>query len=261
MANVVIGGMGLDADATDPAASRGVLASAHSSRLTSAMIPRLTRLFALLLFTVTLRAAEPVRIGCMGDSLTAGAKVNAATESYPAQLQQMLGAGFVVKNFGKGGATLWHGGKPNAFEELAGVTEFAPHVVVVAFGTNDTRSRDVAYWSHAGEFDAELTKLLDTLAALPSKPRVVLCYAPAIQADLPGMTPEIHDNRAERQPRLAELRTKIHAIASARGLAIVDFFTPTEKHPELYADDGVHLNAAGYRVMAEAVRGVVTSKQ
>jgi acyl-CoA thioesterase I len=219
----------------------------------------MSRLLSLLLSLVAFaaHAAEPIRVACLGDSITAGAKVKAATESYPAQLQQMLGAGFVVKNFGAGGATLWHGGRPNAFQQLPGATAFAPQLTIVMFGINDTRSRDVNYWSHFAEFDADVAKLLDTLLALPGQPRVLLCLPTANFAELPGMPDDRKANVAERLPRLTEVRAKIADIAkrhAARGVELVDLHAATEKRPDVFDVDGVHLNAAGYKLLAETLR-------
>jgi lysophospholipase L1-like esterase len=211
-----------------------------------------------LLASLAARAAEPIRVACLGDSITQGAKVNAATESYPAQLQQMLGAGFIVKNLGLGGASMWHGGKPNVFQEMPGATAFAPRIAIVMFGINDTRSRDVDYWSHfAPDFENDARKVLDTLLALPAKPAVLLCQPTANFADLPGMPDERKANVAERLPRLVEVRAKIAGLAkayAARGVVLVDLHAATEKRPELFNVDGVHLTAAGYLLLAETLR-------
>jgi lysophospholipase L1-like esterase len=222
----------------------------------------LRRWFALAFTLAALPAlgAEPVRVACLGDSITAGAKVNAATESYPAQLQQMLGAGFVVKNFGIGGASMWHGGKPNAAQELPGATAFAPQIAIVMFGINDTRSRDVDYWSHFPEFEADASKLLDALLALPTKPSVLLCTPTPNFANLPGMPEARTANVAERLPRLAEVRAKVAVIAkkyAARGVQFVDMHAPLEKRPEVFDADGSHLKPPGYKVIAETLRPLV----
>jgi lysophospholipase L1-like esterase len=209
--------------------------------------------------TLALRA-EPVRVACLGDSITAGAKVNAATESYPAQLQQMLGEGFAVKNFGAGGATLWHGGSPNAFQQLPAAKTFAPQIALVNFGINDTRSRDVDYWAHFPEFEADARKLLDELLALPTKPIVFLCLPTANFADLPGMPDERKASVAERLPRLVEVRTKLRALAASLDPArvrLVDLNVVTEKQPDVFNLDGVHLRPAGYRLLAETLRPLV----
>ncbi|MGL4908313.1 MAG: sialate O-acetylesterase, partial [Bacteroidales bacterium] len=48
-----------------------------------------------------------IRVACVGNSITEGFKLqNPTTESYPAQLQRMLGSKYMVKNFGKAGTTL-----------------------------------------------------------------------------------------------------------------------------------------------------------
>jgi len=217
--------------------------------------------FAVTLAALPVRGAEPVRVACLGDSITAGAKVNAATESYPAHLQRMLGAGFVVKNLGIGGASMWHGGKPNAAQELPGATSFAPQIAIVMFGINDTRSRDVDYWSHFPEFEADATKVLDTLLALPTKPRVFFCTPTPNFANLPGMPEARSANVTERLPRLAQVREKVREIAktyAARGVQLVDLHAPLEKRPELFDPDGSHLKPDGYKLLAETLRPLVT---
>lgn len=203
------------------------------------------------------RAESPIRVACIGDSLTAGAKVKAATESYPARLQEMLGAGYLVKNLGLGGATMIRKGSPNIFKELPAAKEFQPQIAIVNFGINDTRSRDVSFWSHFDEFPGDAKAALTELLDLPSQPFVLLCLPTAIFADLPGQADDRKENVGERQPRLAEVRAKLREIAASfagRRIEVVDLFAATEKHPEIADLDGIHLNAAGYRLMAETLR-------
>ena len=56
----------------------------------------------------------PVRVACVGNSITYGTGIaNRDKDSYPAQLQAMLGNKYLVGNFGKPGATLLrHGHRP-----------------------------------------------------------------------------------------------------------------------------------------------------
>lgn len=42
-------------------------------------------------------------------------------------------------------------------------------------------------------------------------------------------------------------------VAAARGIPVNDLFTPVLEHPEYFADDGVHYNAAGVAVLGDAV--------
>lgn len=220
------------------------------------------RLFTLLALTLAAAHADPIRVACTGDSLTQGAKVNAATESYPAQLQQMLGDKFEVKNFGVGGATMMQHGKPNAFQQLPQVKAYSPHIVVVAFGTNDTRSRGVDYWNHVDEFVPDATKLIGELTKLPTSPRILLCLPASHMADLPGMAGDRKEVNAERVPRMEEIRAKLRTLAASlakKNVTLVDLEAPTRGKTELFDLDGVHMKPAGYRVLAEALKPAIES--
>ena len=50
-------------------------------------------------------SADPIKVACVGDSLTEGNGASDGNE-YPAQLQRMLGRGYEVKNFGVGSRTV-----------------------------------------------------------------------------------------------------------------------------------------------------------
>ena len=71
------------------------------------------------------------------------------------------------------------------------------------------------------------------------------------------MPEERKKNIAERQPRLAKVREKWHALAASYGghrVKVVDLQAATEKRSEIFNADGVHLNAAGYKLLAETLR-------
>ena len=60
----------------------------------------------LLLASSGLFAQSPIKIACVGNSITYGAgMVNREKNAYPAQLQSMLGDGYEVRNFGVNGTT------------------------------------------------------------------------------------------------------------------------------------------------------------
>ena len=64
------------------------------------------RILLLALFSLmTARAAEPIKVACVGDSITQGSGAQKG-KSYPAQLQGLLGEGYLVGNFGVSGRTL-----------------------------------------------------------------------------------------------------------------------------------------------------------
>ena len=86
--------------------------------------------------------ASPVRVACVGDSITWGYGIsNREHNCYPAQLAAMLGTNWEVRNFGVNATTLLHQGnlpyvrQPADAEALA----FKPDVVVIDFGANDSK--------------------------------------------------------------------------------------------------------------------------
>ena len=124
------------------------------------------------------------------------------------------------------------------------------------FGVNDTRSEGVDYWEHFDEFESDARKLLEALRAFPERPRVLLCTPTAHFADLPGMTAERRTSVALRMPRLLEVRAKIMRLAQEyidHGVKPVDLHAVTAAHREGFDSDGVHLNAAGYTLLAETL--------
>src|SRR4051812_29307883 len=75
------------------------------------------------------------RVACVGDSITQG--VGAAKgESYPAQLQKLLGDGWEVLNFGVSGRTLLKKGDHPYWSEKAYENALAskPNAVIIMLG-------------------------------------------------------------------------------------------------------------------------------
>lgn len=122
----------------------------------------------------------PIRVACLGDSITAGARVNATAESYPARLQELLGNTYDVRNFGIGGATLIRTGRPNIWQTLDDVRGFRPHIVIISLGTNDTVGGRRKNWDNIEQFEDDYSELINALADLATKPRIVLCTPTAM---------------------------------------------------------------------------------
>src|SRR3954469_2126961 len=82
-------------------------------------------------------AAMPLRLACVGDSITDGYQMpDKAHFSYPAQLGRLLGAEWEVRNFGASGATLTrHTGYPYDERPVhADALAWKPDIVVIALG-------------------------------------------------------------------------------------------------------------------------------
>ena len=140
---------------------------------------RIFRGMALMFFAVivaaTAVAQKPVRVACIGNSITYGMKLeNRERDAYPFQLQRMLGEGYEVGNFGKNGATLLRRGHRPYLEqeEYRQAMDFAGDIVVIHLGVNDTDPRD---WPNYGdEFVHDYMALMDSLRSVNPKARFIV---------------------------------------------------------------------------------------
>jgi len=211
--------------------------------------------FALPCFTgcAARQPAGRVRIACVGDSITYGARLaDREKDCYPAQLQRMLGGGAEVMNFGVGSCTLIRKGRPNVWSQLEKIRKSAPDVVIVSLGTNDTCGGSRRCWNHKDEFPADCRDLIDAIRAFPSRPSVWLCAPTPMVLETPGLSPKRKADLEERRPRLGELIAVIQAVAREKKTGFIDLNTPLAGRADLFTEsDGVHPNQAGYLAVAE----------
>lgn len=206
---------------------------------------------------VELSIAEPIRVACLGDSITSGARVDGKTKSYPARLQDILGDKFDVRNFGIGGATLIKTGRPNIWRNLESVVAFQPHIVMISLGTNDTVAGRRKNWEQIDRFESDYAELIHSLAALPTKPRIVVCTPTAMVLE----TPELSDKRLadliERKTRLQDLCVRIRELAKShadQNVSLLELNAVLAGRADLLTRrDGVHPNEEGYLAIAKAV--------
>ena len=138
----------------------------------------LLTLLATALFTPALHAAEakPVRVACVGDSITYGAGVeHREKNNYPKVLGDLLGEKYEVKNFGLNGATLLKKGDLPYWktQEFDRANAYQPDVVVIKLGTNDSKPQN--WGQHKAEFAADARALVTHFQGLSSKPKVFVC--------------------------------------------------------------------------------------
>ncbi|MEM8891194.1 MAG: GDSL-type esterase/lipase family protein, partial [Bacteroidota bacterium] len=84
---------------------------------------------------------EKKRIACVGNSITEGALLqNPPQESYPGQLQSLLGSGYEVLNFGYSGATVSNNSPLPYMSQQVYSDALASQadIVTIMLGTNDT---------------------------------------------------------------------------------------------------------------------------
>ena len=166
---------------------------------------------------------ETIRIACVGDSLTFGyVSSNPQTKSYPVRLQEMLGDGYTVMNFGRNSATLLTG-TDLAYEdqqEYQNSLASDPDIVIIMLGTNDSKAK---YWEEGGreKFAEDARKLVSTYQNLPSKPEVIFASSPAC---LYALKTDIRGNIIEDE--IVPMQRK---LAKENGWKFIDMFARTSE--------------------------------
>lgn len=202
------------------------------------------------LITRAAEEAAPVRVACVGDSITFGHGVaDRARNCYPAVLGQLLGAKYVTKNFGNSGATLLKkGDRPYwGLAEFKQAGEDAPGIVVIKLGTNDSKPQN---WKHKEDFAADLAAMVDHFAALPSKPKIFLCLPVPVYKTQWGI------NEATVAGEIIPI---IKKVAAEKKAGVIDLHAALAGRPELFPDH-VHPNAAGAKLIAQAVQAAIAGK-
>lgn len=193
----------------------------------------------------------PVKVGAIGNSITYGAGVeDREVNNYPAKLQNILGDGYEVRNFGKSGATLLRHGHSPYFkhEEYAAAMEFAPDIIVVHLGINDTDPRD--YPEYGDEFVGDYVALIDSFKSVNPNVRVIL-------ANLTPLLSKHFRFRSGTRAWRDSLRNLIPVVADITGSELIDFGELFRDRPNLIPD-AIHPNAEGAAMMADFVGKALT---
>ncbi len=207
---------------------------------------------------------DAIRVACIGNSITDGHGIEMAPQhGYPALLQQRLGEGYWVKNFGVSARTMLNKGDHPYMNEMAwrDALAFNPDIVIIKLGTNDSKPQN---WQYGSEFKQDLkqmiTQLCPTLAApakkkgkkakttVPVKPQIYLCTPiPAFKS-----TWEINDSVIVNG--IIPIQQE---VAKEYGLQVIDLHTLFAEDSDKVLPDGIHPNEKGVRKMAEIIAGVL----
>ena len=183
--------------------------------------------------------SHPIRVACVGDSITLGVGTqNPQQESYPARLQTLLGKQWDVRNFGVGGRTLLR--KADAFD-YSSALEYKPDVVIIALGTNDAKTE--IWRAHQREFTDDYVAMIKAFQALPNHPHVWACLPPPAFPGNFGITEDVIRDG---------VMPGIKKAAQLTGIKLIDFHAPLLGKSSWFPD-AIHPNEAGARRIAEMV--------
>lgn len=204
-----------------------------------------------LLLCVTLSAQKKTKVACVGNSITYGATLSdPATESYPSQLQQLLGNQYEVGNFGKSGATLLNKGHRPYMqqEEFRKALTFAGDIVIIHLGINDTDPRN---WPKYRDFFVrDYLALIDSFKVVNPNCRIIISRLTPISdrhLRFESGTRDWHD----------QIQLAIESVARYAGVQLMDFHEVLYPYPFLLPD-AVHPTKEGATLMAKAVYSAIT---
>jgi lysophospholipase L1-like esterase len=183
--------------------------------------------------------AQIIRVACVGDSIT-------EWSNYPQALQELLGDGYLVGNFGVAGSAVTKNSdipymNQSAFEEAK---EFEPDVVVIMLGTNDAKDFNYRYIYN---FVNDYHDLVTSYDVLPEDQQIYLVKPPPIYNNSLGLE---NSNLEEG------VIPNIEQVADDLDLPTIDVNSVMTNHSE-YFQDGVHPNDEGAEVIASTINNAI----
>lgn len=199
---------------------------------------------------------DQIKVACVGDSITYGHGIaNWPKNNYPARLQELLGDGYHVANFGHSGRTVSDSGD-NPYiesEQYRLSIEYDADIIIFMLGTNDTKPQN---FKDIDTFMADYEKLLNRYKESNPDARIILC-TPA-RAFYPKDKSSGETN-FDIQPSIVEqIKTRILSYALLNGYECIDVYDLTYGHSEWFKTDNVHPSADGAFAIAEAVAKKIT---
>lgn len=221
----------------------------------SAVLLLLFGAFLTLLSPARLQAADtgtPIRIACVGDSITAGypSKTPAET-SYPSRLQNLLGDGYTVSNYGKTGFKLMKGGNKSYWgtDEHTASLNSNPDIVILMLGTNDSKAEN---WTEKDHFLSDLEEMIQGYQALSSQPTVYVCTSPRMRQAYENMTTQTGLDNAVINNEIVPLQKR--AAEETPGCRLIDV-NAFSQEGFAYGDfsDYCHPTNEGYQKLAKFI--------
>lgn len=201
---------------------------------------------------------KKIKIACIGDSITYGYGAAAqATDSYPAQLQNMLGSNYQVGNFGRNSAYLLPSDNPYNVKDPAlsyrktqayrNSLQFNADAVIIMLGINDIRSMSCE--EAINDVKESLINLAQEYMALPTVKQVYI-----------ATSTKVVNSVVFEQLCDGVLQGIQFEVAEQLNLPVIDIWGMTRDYFDVmlhYTADKVHPNTAMYKTIAKAVYSVL----
>lgn len=190
---------------------------------------------------------DAIKVACIGNSITDGFGIDMRTAyGYPAQLQQLLGKDYWVKNFGVSSRTMLNKGDYPYMNEMAwkDALAFKPDIVIIKLGTNDSKPEN---WQYGAEFKQDLQQMITTLRK-NNNPKIFLC------TPIPAFKPTWNISDSVIVNIIIPIQQD---VAKKNKLQVIDLHTLFANDGDKMVDDGIHPDNKGARKMAEIIAGAI----
>ena len=185
----------------------------------------------------TSAASTKTKVACIGDSLTRGYLLEDAQSSYPAQLQQLLGAQYEVRNFGHTSSYVIDDGpvEYRNTEDYTAAIQYDADILIFMFGANDVG----AYNFTPLYFQNQYRELIDSFRQTKKHPKIYLIIAP--------------DSRDLHFGLIQQTIQPVMTLGQQLSATVINPYYLFLGHPEDYLSDGLHLTGTAYGKLAQLV--------
>lgn len=185
---------------------------------------------------------DAIRITCIGASITEGARIDDRREnSFPGQLQSLLGMGYHVMNFGVSSATMLKKGDFPYWDQppFQKASDSNPDIVFIDLGGNDAKAVNRPFYD---ELTSDAREMIRHFRELPSQPRVILL--------LPTVSFETDESQIWDKVITAEIAPRLRRAALEEGVEVLDMRQLLVDRPDLLPDR-IHPEEKGSGIMAK----------
>ena len=198
-----------------------------------------------------MRVGAPIRIVCVGNSITDGYGLGTRAQAWPAQLERILGSDYAVYNYGVSGTTMSRAAEATYWKtgSYTNAKNADPHILIIALGTNDA---DPWRWDQYGaDFKKDYLAMVEEFRAGGKNP-VLYCT----------LAPPIYPTASSKQNTYIEekLIPLVKEIAAELNAYVIDYHTDMMGKPEAFPDN-VHPNEDGALQLAQLAAKVVQGAQ
>ena len=181
-------------------------------------------------------ASAKTKVACIGDSLTRGYLLEDA-QSYPAQLQQLLGAQYEVRNFGHTSSYVIDDGpvEYRNTEDYSAAIRYDADILIFMFGSNDVG----AYNFTPLYFQNQYRELIDSFRQTKKNPKIYLIIAP--------------DSHDLHFGLIQQTIQPVMTLGQQLPATVINPYYLFLGHPEDYLSDGLHLTGIAYGKLAQLV--------